>query len=53
MKGLIVRFHDTLPETARGADALKAQTGYAIVTETYLVNHAKDQYLAGLESSQS
>lgn len=51
INGLIIRFHDTLPETLDGANALHAQTGFDVVTESYLNSHAAEQMLANLKSS--
>jgi hypothetical protein len=51
MDGLIIRFHDTLPETADGANRLHTQTGHTIVTETYLNAHTADQLLADIKKS--
>lgn len=50
MNGLIIRFHDTLPETANGANTLKSQTGFDIVTETQLIANKNNQTLANLKS---
>ncbi|MCX6632061.1 MAG: hypothetical protein NTW28_31005 [Candidatus Solibacter sp.] len=48
---MIIRFHDTLPETADGANQLPTQTGYEIVTVTYLKGHADEQKLAEIKLS--
>jgi len=49
--GLIVRFHDTLPETLDGANTLHNQTGFTVYTETYLNGHAGEKLLGNIKSS--
>jgi hypothetical protein len=50
MNGLIIRFHDTLPETANGANQLRTDTGFEIMTETDLIAHASERKLGDLKS---
>src|ERR1700743_3506886 len=50
MDGLIIRFHDTLPETANGANTLHAETGFPIYTETWLRANAGQQTLSNIKS---